>query len=77
MDDRSNNRMNSNTKEYVSLSVRRNAFIFAVLMVLLQIGFSLIYGFLIKIPAITFNSSSIFVTIGLAILIIAGMNSLI
>ena len=46
-------------------------------MVLLQIGFSLIYGFLIKIPAITFNSSSIFVTIGLAILIIAGMNSFI
>lgn len=46
-------------------------------MVLLQIGFSLIYGFLIKIPAITFNSSSILVTIGLAILIIAGKNSFI
>lgn len=47
--------------------------IFAVLMVLLQIGFSLIYGFLITIPAITFNSSSILVTIGLAILIVAGI----
>lgn len=47
--------------------------IFAVLMVLLQIGFSLIYGFLINIPAITFNSSSILVTIGLAILIVAGI----
>ena len=73
MEDRSHHRMNSNSKDYISQSVRRNAMIFAVLMVLLQIGFSLIYGFLITIPAITFNSSSILVTIGLAILIVAGI----
>jgi len=77
MGDRSQHRINLNSKEFISESVKRNAKIFAVLMVLLQIGFSLIYGFLIKVPAITLNSSSILVTIGLAILIVAGMNSFI
>lgn len=46
-------------------------------MFALQIGFSLIYGILFNVQSIQMNVSSIIVTIGLAILIIAGSQNLI
>jgi hypothetical protein len=42
-------------------------------MLLLQVGLSLIYGFLIKVPAVQMNTSSIIEAIGLAILVIGGI----
>lgn len=41
-------------------------------MVLLQIGLSLVYGFLINVEMATLNISSVIIAIGLAILVIAG-----
>jgi hypothetical protein len=46
-------------------------------MFVLQIGFSLIYGFLINVQSIQFNAASAIVTIGLAILVIAGRSFII
>jgi hypothetical protein len=56
----------------VSESVKRNSFVFGIMMTFLQIGFSLIYGVLINVQLIQLNVASIVVTIGLAILVIAG-----
>lgn len=41
-------------------------------MILLQVGFSLIYGFTMNIKPMQFNTSSILTTIQLAILIVGG-----
>lgn len=41
-------------------------------MLLLQVGLSLIYGFLIKVPSLQFNTSSVVIAIGLAMLVVAG-----
>jgi hypothetical protein len=41
-------------------------------MLFLQIGLSLIYGFLVTIPSVQLNVSSVIVAIGLAILVVAG-----
>lgn len=57
---------------FVSLTIDRNAKIFGYSMSLLQIGLSLIYGFLIKVPSVQLNISSVIITSGLAILVIAG-----
>lgn len=63
------------TNSYESERLQRNSLIFGILMILLQIGLSLVYGFLINIEAVQLNVSSIIIIIGLAILIIGG-NSL-
>lgn len=57
---------------YNSIPIKRNALIFGIVMLFLQIGFTLIYGFLITVPTHTLNTGSILVAIGLAILVIAG-----
>lgn len=42
-------------------------------MIALQVGLSIIYGFLITIPPIQLNVGSIVFTIGIAILVIGGI----
>lgn len=68
----SNIRKKPSPEDYVSSSVNRNAFAFGIIMLFLQIGVCLIYGFLIKVPTAQTNISSSFITIGLSLLIIAG-----
>ena len=58
---------------YTSASINRNALIFSIIMLLLQVGLSLIYGFLVKVPAIQINTSSVIEAIALAILVIGGI----
>jgi uncharacterized membrane protein (DUF485 family) len=62
----------SRAQGFSSDSIKRNAFIFGITMLLLQVGLSLIYGFLIKVPAVQMNTSSIIEAIGLAILVVGG-----
>jgi hypothetical protein len=57
---------------FTSESVRRNTLVFAILLVLLQIGISLVYGFFFFAPPNLINVGSVVTTIGLAILIVAG-----
>jgi hypothetical protein len=52
--------------------LRRNTIVFAILMVLSQIAFSIIYGVTIKIPSAAINISSVVTATALAILVIAG-----
>lgn len=59
-------------KTYSSSALRRNSLVFGIIMVGLQIGLSLVYGFLINVQHVQLNISSVVVTIGLAILVIAG-----
>lgn len=59
-------------ENYNSLPIKRNALIFGIIMIALQIGFSLVYGFLITVPPHALNTGSILIAIGLAILVIAG-----
>lgn len=60
------------SQNYISPTIDRNAAIFGYTMVFLQIGLSLIYGFLISVPSVQLNVSSVIITSGLAILVIAG-----
>lgn len=62
----------SHTK-YNSRIVQRNSVIFSILMIVTQIGFSIIYGILYKIPSMAINISSVIVTITLAILVVGGI----
>jgi hypothetical protein len=52
--------------------IKRNALVFAIVMILLQIALCLIYGFLITVPVVQLNISSVIVTIGLVILVVCG-----
>ena len=62
----------SKDNNYVSVGVEKNALGFAILMLLLQIGICLVYGFVINIPAMVVNLGSVLTMVGLAILVIAG-----
>jgi len=55
--------------------VKRNTQIFALLMFLIQIGTSLVYGFLFTINVGLINITSVIVAITLAILTVAGNTS--
>jgi hypothetical protein len=57
---------------FVSPTVQRNSLFFAIAMTALQVGLSLVYGFLILIPGQLINVGSIITMIALAILIVAG-----
>lgn len=57
---------------FASPAIQRNSLIFAIAMTLLQVGLSLIYGFLIMIPGQYVNIGSVVTMIALAILIVAG-----
>lgn len=62
----------SKDNNYVSVGVEKNALVFAILMLVLQVGICLVYGFVINIPAMLLNIGSVLVMVGLAILVIAG-----
>lgn len=53
-------------------TIRRNTIVFAILMLICQIGFSVIYGITFKINSALLNTSSIITAIALAILVVAG-----
>lgn len=64
----------NNANKNQNRKIRRNTIVFAILMVLTQIGASAIYGATFRInPSIT-STASITNTIGLAILVVAGKN---
>lgn len=62
----------SRESDRVSFTVQRNALVFGAAMVFLQVGMSLVYGFLIQAQSVQFNAASVLVASGLAILVVAG-----
>lgn len=55
--------------------LRRNTIVFAIMMALSQIGFSVLYGVTFQVYASTINIASIIVAIGLAVLVVAGKSN--
>jgi predicted membrane protein len=64
----------NNANKNQSRKIRRNTIVFAILMILAQIGASAIYGATFRINHGITSTASVTNIIGLAILVIAGNN---
>lgn len=67
--------MNHPSKDH-NRKLRRNTIVFAILMIISQIGFSVLYGLTFQIYPSAVNVSSIIIAIALAILIIGGKSNI-
>lgn len=67
--------MNHSSKDQ-NRKLRRNTIVFGIMMVLSQIGFSIVYGVTFQINSSVINISSILTVIALAILVIGGKKNL-
>lgn len=64
----------NNANKNQNRKIRRNSIVFSILMILTQIGASVIYGVTFKTTSSITSIASVISTISLAILVIAGKN---
>lgn len=64
----------NNANKNQNRKMRRNTIVFAILMILTQIGASVIYGATFRTNASITSTASVTNTISLAILVVAGKN---